>query len=181
MAKWKLASINMKKTMLTSDLIIAPPQINVKGLSHSEKKGGWQDGSVGKSTCWMSEHSPRVESSKGNSECLWENDKSLVISVSSKTQTCSWDVFSISSQVWQMGVSLSLLWLLIITGYCYLFICLYGSCSLSLWLTVDFTHVTLLNPQSINVWCSECTWLLYKTLVYFILPGSTTTKHQLER
>lgn len=31
----------------------------LRRLSHSEKKGGWQDGSVGKSICWMSEHSPR--------------------------------------------------------------------------------------------------------------------------
>lgn len=101
------------------------------------------------SVCSLSlEHNPRMESSKGNSECLCENPRKqarcLVESASSKACSCSWNVLSSSSQVYWIGVSL-------------LSCC--GSCApmkntflphvacLCDW---TLTHAILLNPQSIN-------------------------------
>lgn len=79
--------------------------------------------------------------------------------------------------------------LLIITGYCYLFICLYrkyvffAMCSLPLglytaWTHENFTCVTFLSPQSLNCDAlnkfSCCMRLEYASFLGFSLPGPTT-------
>lgn len=155
-------------------------KINVKEVKSLRKEGGlarWFSGE---------KHLLNVRTqSKGNSECLWENDKSLVISVSSKTQTCSWDEFSGSSQVWQMSVSLSLLWLLITTGYCYLFTCLYGEAQFLAHAACpcDWLYTLLMRLfLALRVSMSDALNAggHRETLVCLTLPGSTT-KNQLER
>lgn len=108
----------------------------------------------------VSEHNPRMESCEEISECLWENYKSLVTSVSSKHGIVLGLCFCAVPRYWTGVSSLQ------VSHYncCFLFMRLYGKTRLhqvQLALRiVHFTYVTPLNPQSASCLTRRRKWAI---------------------
>lgn len=160
MAKWKLASINTKKTMLTSDLIITKKKRKsmLRRLSHSEKKG------AGKMVQWgkaLAECQNMVQGKFWVPVRKWQ--ESCDLSFFKNTDLFLGWVFRLLPGVadeheFELTLIVHHSWLLLPVYLPLWRSIVFGTCSLSLWLIVHFTHETLLSPQSIDVWCSECRW-----------------------